>query len=354
MSPHRERGPQEVTPVRLVESAPRGHAPVVPAPVARLIEPFAAAPPPPGAEEIARDVVTVRRRLLATVAYGVGTFLVASTLQLGDWSDGGAMVPALGLAAFCALGAAAGTLWTWLGARRLGDAGVSIFDALDGSWKAAAEQAARASLAPPRERIARVAAAPGPRALPEAHRIPASPDVLASRWGAAVRQAVDDRAAVAHLVAELGPADRDMIPDVLPSADALVARIGELAATLHELDRDAPPSLVTEVEARLAAARAAVPAEGAPTPDQARRLDLLQRQLETLADLATRRGQLAERLDSAALVLQTMRLDLLRLRSAGIDSALGELTAMTRDAGTLSQDIGRALDVAEEIRKAEG
>ena len=57
------------------------------------------------------------------------------------------------------------------------------------------------------------------------------------------------------------------------------------------------------------------------------------------------------RLEGASLLLQNMRLDLLRLRSAGIDSALGELTSATREASALSRDIGRALDVAAEIRK---
>jgi serine/threonine-protein kinase len=136
---------------------------------------------------------------------------------------------------------------------------------------------------------------------------------------------------------------------VLPTADLLMRRVGELATTLHELDRDAPPSLLVDVEARVAEARRS--AGDPPEPDQARRIELLGRQVETLTDLAQRRAQLTARLESASLMLQNMRLDLLRLRSAGIDAALGELTSVTREASALSRDIGRALDVAAELRR---
>lgn len=357
MSPHRERGPQEVTPVRL--DAPRGVRPAPP-PVAHALpaRPVARqAPPPPDAAEVEADVTKVRRRALVTAGYAVGAIVFGSATHFGDGSMGMSF-PAFLATAFCGAGFVAGTVWTWLGARRIGDAGISLFDAVDGSWREAAArlpERSRLRAAPPASPASLGARAAAMPALPAAaHRVPATPEVLASRWGGAVTRAVEDRAGIAHLVGELGPADRDMIPDVLPSADALVRRVGELAATLHELDRDAPPTLVADVEARLADARAAVPDGAEANPDQARRIELLRRQLETLADLAARREQLTTRLESAGLVLQTMRLDLLRLRSAGIESALGEITAMTRDAGTLSRDIGRALDVAEELRKAEG
>jgi len=100
--------------------------------------------------------------------------------------------------------------------------------------------------------------------------------------------------------------------------------------------------------ARLATARSA--AGDKPSSDHARRIELLSRQRDTLADLVRRREQLAARLEGAALLLQNMRLDLLRLRSAGIEAALGELATATREAGALNRDIGRALDVADELR----
>jgi hypothetical protein len=372
---NRERAPQEVTPVRIEASraalprdvrAPRDAAArETPARESAHVEPATAPDVPPTAEEIAHDATSVRRRALATAAYGAGAIVAMGSAGFaGSHASPSYVVSAATVALFCGIAAVAGTVWTWAGARRLGDVGISVFDAIDGAWRDVAARRAldapgrRGALARPAARGTPASSRPavgggsaGARAA-DVHRVPASAAVLQGRWGATVTQAVDDRAALAHLVAGLGPADRDMIPDVLPTADTLLRRVGDLATTLHELDQDAPASLVADVEARLAAARSAAAAAGrAPDHDVARRIELLERQHATLADLALRREQLATRLDGAALLLQNMRLDLLRLRSAGIESALGELTSATREAGALSRDIATALDVAEELRK---
>jgi hypothetical protein len=77
----------------------------------------------------------------------------------------------------------------------------------------------------------------------------------------------------------------------------------------------------------------------------------LARQVETLRDLVGRRATLQEQLESAALLLTTLKLDLLRLRSAGVESAVHDVTSATQEARALSRDIGVALDVAGELRK---
>ena len=287
VTPHRDRAPQEVTPVHIDAAPPQGAAasalpagiPAAARPRVGGAVPDAHVEPPPSRDEIEHDVAVVRRRAFATAAYGAGGVVVASAMALG----GGSMWHAVGLPAamltlFCGVATAGGTLWTWLGARRLGDAGISVFDALDGAWRETASRAAPSSASRGTGRGARAkasSAAESARRLPDAHRVPATAEVLASRWGTAVTRAVEDRAGVAHLVGELGPADRDMIPDVLPTAELLMRRVGELATTLHEIDRDAPPSLVAEVEARIATARRA--AADPPDHDQARRLELLGR-----------------------------------------------------------------------------
>jgi hypothetical protein len=355
--PNRDRGPQEVTPVRLeaaraAAAASRGAAGPRP-PVAMHAAPVTR-PAPLSSEEIADDVAKVRRRAFATAAYAVGAVAAASTIGFADmrmWPT--FLLPAATITAFCGVASLFGTVWTWSGARRIGEVGISVFDALDGAWRdVAARRGGDAGRLRAPDAARAVGAGASSRAAhrpQEVPRVPATAEVLASRWGAGVTRAVEDRAAIAHLVGQLGPADREMIPDVLPTADVLVSRVGELATTLHELDRDAPPSLVAEAERRLAEARRL--AGDRPDSDHARRVELLARQVETLSDLGQRREHLVARLEGASLLLQNMRLDLLRLRSAGIDSALGELTSATREASALSRDIGRALDVAAEIRK---
>ena len=50
--------------------------------------------------------------------------------------------------------------------------------------------------------------------------------------------------------------------------------------------------------------------------------------------------------------MQNMRLDLMRLRSAGIANVLGDLTMATQQAKALSRDVDNAISAAAEIREA--
>jgi hypothetical protein len=77
---------------------------------------------------------------------------------------------------------------------------------------------------------------------------------------------------------------------------------------------------------------------------------MLERQRETLGDLVKRREGLKEQLENASLLLQSMRLDLLALGSAGVQSAINDATSATQEARALSRDLRIALDAAKQIR----
>jgi serine/threonine-protein kinase len=174
----------------------------------------------------------------------------------------------------------------------------------------------------------------------------AGSDVIAGSHGSTVRRAAEDERAVHDILRGLAQADRAQLPDVEPTLRSLVDRVGSLAKALHRLDADVRPEQLSQIDARLADARA-VP-EG--TAERDRRVSLLERQRTTVAELAERRSALAGQLESASLVLHTMRLDLLRLRSAGIGNA-SDVNNATQEARALSVDIGRVLDAAAEVRK---
>ena len=125
-----------------------------------------------------------------------------------------------------------------------------------------------------------------------------------------MRRAVADRAAVLATVNTLSKTDRDLIPDVVPTVTALVERVASLAQTLHHLDADCSPALITELQTRIAA----VEREPAEAADRERRLSLLRRQLLSMQELSSRRTRLAGQLDSAGLALQNLKYDLLKLR----------------------------------------
>jgi len=88
--------------------------------------------------------------------------------------------------------------------------------------------------------------------------------------------------------------------------------------------------------------------------ERERQLDLLERQRQTLTDLLTRRQLIEDQIESCVLAMQTVRFDLLRLRSAGVAAVLDDLTHATQQARALSRDVDHAIAAAGEIREALG
>lgn len=170
---------------------------------------------------------------------------------------------------------------------------------------------------------------------------------VASAHAATVRLAIADHGAVLEIVHTLGAADRALLPEVEPTATALLERVHALVRLLDSIERDSAPERLARVEARLRAALA----EPVGAADRERRIALLEHQRRALAELGARaeraRGQLAR----ATLALETLRLDLVRLRAHGVQSLLAEVTQATQQARALSRDIAHALDAAREVRE---
>ena len=159
-------------------------------------------------------------------------------------------------------------------------------------------------------------------------------------------QAHGDRLAVYKLLEKLTPAEREMLPEIAQTADALYERAGDLARTLHAMDTSIDTDGLGQVEERIAAI--------SREPDDAergRRLALLEKQRQTLSDLKSRRAQVAAHMESCVLALQNVRFDLLRLRSAGVAAVLGDLTQATQQAKALSRDVDNVIAAASEIRE---
>ena len=190
-----------------------------------------------------------------------------------------------------------------------------------------------------------VVAAPDPTPEQLAAQL-APPDVLTGPHGDTVRRAASDRALIRSIIAGLRAIEREMIPDIAPTVDALATRVGNLAATLHRLDADVSGASLGSLDQRIAALQAEVDAY-----DRDRRIQLLQRQRASLHDLLERRRALANDLESASLMLQNLKLDLLKFRSSGIGSAIEDQTSATQEARALSREIGHMVEAAEDLRK---
>jgi hypothetical protein len=176
------------------------------------------------------------------------------------------------------------------------------------------------------------------------------PPPRADEYGAqlpAIQQVQSDRHAILKLLDKLPPAERKMLPEVQPTVNGLYERATDLARTLHALDSSLDAEGLAQIEDRIAAL-----AKEPDDPERARRLNLLQRQRQTILDIQGRRGQVAGHLESCVLAMQNVRFDLLRLRSAGVAAVLGDLTQATQQAKALSRDVDNAIAAAGEIREA--
>jgi len=215
---------------------------------------------------------------------------------------------------------------------RLRRLGVSPGEAWDGEWKAIA---------------ARSDDRPRSAQLDEMLQQVANREVLSSSHGDTVRNAVDDRLTIRETATRLSDADKAMVPDVEPTADALLERISALASGLERLERDIPGNAIAQLDSRIAA----VSAESVDTPDHGRRLSLLTRQRASLQELVERRDTMQRQLENASLALRSLRFDMVKLRTLGVGAAINDVTHATQEARALSKDIGRALEAADEVRK---
>ena len=170
--------------------------------------------------------------------------------------------------------------------------------------------------------------------------------MIGSPYMEAVRRATADRAAILDAVRKMSKTDRRMLPDVIPTVNALVERIASLAPTLHRLDADLQPTGIDRLAERIAEVERQTPL----TPEAERKLALLQRQRSSVEDLMKRRDTLLAQLESAGLLLQNLKLDLIKVRSAGVNASVQGVNNATQEARALSTEISYVLDAANEVR----
>ena len=169
--------------------------------------------------------------------------------------------------------------------------------------------------------------------------------VLESAHGAAIRRAAEERAVILGVVKKLSKPDRELLPDVVPTVNALVERVAHLATALHRLDSDYDPGAASAVEARIALAE-----RTESSTEELREVALLRRQRVSLEHLAKQRVTLARQIEHAVLALGNLRLDLLKLRASGLEAGLADVSSATQEARALSRDIGVALEAAGDVR----
>jgi serine/threonine protein kinase len=169
-----------------------------------------------------------------------------------------------------------------------------------------------------------------------------------------LQEAASARADIHRLIAALPASDRDMIPDVAPSADALYARIEILAATADDLGRADHPGMREAIDHEITHLEAeANPLDEAGSDRRVRRLSQLRRQRISLRDLQARRELTSNKFDRCMTAMRSMRLDLLRLSTgrAGETRSYESVTHLAHQALQLGQDVDTALYAHDEIAR---
>ncbi|MFL5612798.1 MAG: serine/threonine-protein kinase [Gemmatimonadaceae bacterium] len=165
-----------------------------------------------------------------------------------------------------------------------------------------------------------------------------------------IAQAAHDRDEIARILDTLPPAERNRLSDVLRSSVALYEKIEALALSLSAIERSLAPGAQESVEAEIERLEgAANPLEGAASDERVRRLAQLRRQRRAMADLIKRRNEAAEKLETCALALQNMRLDMVRLRAGA--QTHENVTTLAVNAMSLAESVDSALYVADEMSR---
>jgi len=170
-------------------------------------------------------------------------------------------------------------------------------------------------------------------------------EVLEGPGGSAIRRAKDDRDAIIHILDTIPTEDRVLIPDVAPTVNALMDRVSHLAQSLHRINASIDTRQLDVLERKIAEAERRV-AQGGDD----KKLNLLRQQRATILDLVERRDSLGRQLDNAELALGTLRLDLIRLKSSGLQAGLNEVSTATQQARAVSREIGTLLAATAEAR----
>jgi serine/threonine protein kinase len=181
----------------------------------------------------------------------------------------------------------------------------------------------------------------------------ASAATFASGPHAAVtRRASEDCSEIVRLVESLPSSDRARIPEVISTAKALANKVLGLAASLEQLDRSSGNVSAEKIEKEISLLESqANPLDRAGSEERVRRLAGLKRQRRTVADLGRRRAEMNGKLESCALALQNMRLDVVRLRTGTNAESWQHITAVADQAMALAKEVDNAVYVADEMAR---
>src|SRR6266542_3051886 len=165
-----------------------------------------------------------------------------------------------------------------------------------------------------------------------------------------LREAEGDHAEIHRQLMSLSDDEREQMPEVGLSADALLAKMQRLAGAMTDLQRAGGNESPEQVESEIGRLEAAAnPLDHHASEERVRRLAYLRRQRRALVDIIRKREEATEKLEHCRQLLKSMRLELLRYRSGGIGAGPAGLTMVTQQAQGVVREMGYLSDAAAEL-----
>ena len=185
---------------------------------------------------------------------------------------------------------------------------------------------------------------------------PGASPAMGSAFGAhaaVVQEAQRNREDIVRLLQTLPKRDQQQLRDVPTSAAALYGKVEALAINLADIERHQPDAPKADVEAEIARLESeANPLDVAGSEERVRRLALLKRQRRAWADVGSRAATLRDKLESCAIALQNMRLDVIRLKAGS--QTFDHITSIAEQAVVLAREVDTAMYVKDEMAKLDG
>ncbi|MFL5571963.1 MAG: serine/threonine-protein kinase [Gemmatimonadaceae bacterium] len=171
-----------------------------------------------------------------------------------------------------------------------------------------------------------------------------------SRYGSAIREAEGDHREIHRQLLNMPADEREQIPEVAGSADAVFRKVQQLALSLSDMDRSAGRDTSEGVEKEIATLESqANPLDYRASEERVRRLAMLRRQRRALVEIARKKKEAQEKLDNCRQLLRSMRLELVRFRSGGLNAQPTGLTMVTQQAQSVVREMGYLSDANAEL-----
>ena len=171
-----------------------------------------------------------------------------------------------------------------------------------------------------------------------------------SRYGSAIREAESDHREIHRQLLNMPSDEREQIPEVATSADAVFRKVQQLALSLSDMDRGAGRESPEAVEKEISTLESqANPLDYGASEGRVRRLAMLRRQRRALAEVGRKKQEAQAKLDNCRQLLRSMRLELVRFRTGGLNAQPTGLTMVTQQAQSVVRDMGYLSDANAEL-----